>query len=78
MIYLIPGWYHCGMAMTLRLDEDQAEALRATAEREGRSMQDVAKQAIQDYTTDRSRTFEALLDGILRDHADVLRRLSET
>lgn len=65
------------MAMTLRLDEAQTEALRVTAEREGRSMQEVAKQAVDDYTAARSHTFEALLDGILRDHAEVLRRLGE-
>lgn len=65
------------MAMTLRLSEEQTEALRETAEREGRSMQEVALQAVDEYTAARARTFEVLLDGVLRDHADVLRRLGE-
>lgn len=37
------------MAMTLRLDEQETEALRRRAELEGRSMQDVARQAVRDY-----------------------------
>jgi predicted transcriptional regulator len=45
-------WYHSGhpfcMAMTLRLDEQETDALRQRAEREGRSMQEVARQAVRD------------------------------
>ena len=37
------------MAMTLRLTDAETEALRARAEREGRSMQDVARAAVRDY-----------------------------
>src|SRR4051794_5822301 len=37
------------MAMTLRLTDDQAAALRARAEREGRSMQQVAVSALDEY-----------------------------
>jgi predicted transcriptional regulator len=37
------------MAMTLRLSEDDTEALRAQAEAEGRSMQLVAQDAIREY-----------------------------
>jgi plasmid stability protein len=37
------------MAMTLRLTDDQAAALRSRAEREGRSMQQVAVAALDDY-----------------------------
>lgn len=35
--------------MTLRLSDEQTEALRRRAEREGRSMQQVALHAIDDY-----------------------------
>ena len=37
------------MAMTLRLTDAQSEALRARAEREGRSMQQVARSALDEY-----------------------------
>src|SRR2546421_249159 len=37
------------MAMTLRLSDEQTEALRARAEKEGRSMQQLALHALDDY-----------------------------
>ncbi|MFC4009791.1 CopG family transcriptional regulator [Nonomuraea purpurea] len=37
------------MAMTLRLTDEQTEALRKRAEFEGRSMQQVALNAIEEY-----------------------------
>ena len=37
------------MAMTLRLTDAETEALRAQAEIEGRSMQDVARAALRQY-----------------------------
>ena len=51
------------MAMTLRLDEAETEALRTTAEREDRSMQEVAREAIREYIDRTSR--RALLDRVL-------------
>jgi hypothetical protein len=42
-------WYHWLMAMTLRLSEEQTEALRRKAEAEHRSMQQVAQAAIDAY-----------------------------
>ena len=41
--------------MTLRLTDDEAEALRRRAHREGRSMQDVARSAIREYIDRTSR-----------------------
>ena len=41
--------YDGGMAMTLRLSDEQTEALRKRAELEGRSMQQVALNAIEEY-----------------------------
>lgn len=41
--------YHVAMAMTLRLSDEQTEALRRKAEAEGRSMQQVALAAIDTY-----------------------------
>ena len=51
------------MAMTLRLDEQETAALRERAEREGRSMQDVARQAVRDYIERTSK--RELLDAVL-------------
>lgn len=67
------------MAMTLRLTDEETEALRARAESEGRSMQDLARQAVREYV-DRSARREGLdrvLDEQLPRYADALRRLGE-
>jgi len=51
------------MAMTLRLDDAETEALRKRAHREGRSMQEVARSAVRDYIENRSK--RELLDEVL-------------
>ena len=65
--------------MTLRLTEDETEALRLRAQREGRSMQDIARAALRDYIDRASR--RALLDRVLNEelppYAEALRRLGE-
>lgn len=65
------------MAMTLRLTEEQTERLRATAEREGESMQAIAVRAIEEYTTRRVARRDELLQQIVAEDADVLRRLGD-
>jgi len=65
--------------MTLRLDDAQTEALRRRAEREGRSMQQVALAAIDDYlmrVEDDALTQDLAAQGAAR-FADLLRRLGE-
>ena len=67
------------MAMTLRLSEEQTEALRARAEKEGRSMQQVAMAALDDYllrVEDDELTDRLAARGAAR-FADLLRRLGE-
>ncbi|MER5318976.1 MULTISPECIES: FitA-like ribbon-helix-helix domain-containing protein [Streptosporangium] len=67
------------MAMTLRLSDEQTEALRRRAEREGRSMQQVALHAIDDYlarVADDDLTDDLAARGAER-FADLLRRLGE-
>jgi plasmid stability protein len=67
------------MAMTLRLTDDQAAALRARAEREGRSMQQVAVAALDDYllrSEDDELTDRLAAQGADR-FAELLRRLGE-
>jgi len=63
--------------MTLRLDESETEALRKRAEREGRSMQDVARQAVRDYIerTSNRELLEEVLDRELPRYAEALERL---
>ena len=63
------------MPMTLRLTTQETEALRETAQREHRSMQDVARTAIDEYVTRRSRHRAAYLAAIVREDAELLRRL---
>jgi predicted transcriptional regulator len=67
------------MAMTLRLSDEEAEALRQRACQEERSMQDVARRAILEYVEQHSR--EDLLDRVLDEeiprYAEALRRLGE-
>ena len=67
------------MAMTLRLDEQETEALRKRADREGRSMQDVARQAVRDYIerTSKRELLDSVLDGELPRYAEALERLGK-
>lgn len=63
------------MAMTLRLSEEETEALREQAEREGCSMQDVARSAIMNHIR-AARVTESAARGAER-YAEVLRRLAD-
>ncbi|HVF77560.1 MAG TPA: ribbon-helix-helix protein, CopG family [Solirubrobacteraceae bacterium] len=67
------------MAMTLRLTDEETEALRARAEREGRSMQDVARGAVRDYIARMSERelLDQVLDAELPRYAEALERLGE-
>jgi predicted transcriptional regulator len=67
------------MAMTLRLTEAETEALRRRAEHEGRSMQEVAREAVREYVerTSRRDLVDRVLDAELPRYAEALRRLGE-
>ena len=65
------------MAMTLRLSDEETEALRAYAEATGRSMQDVARQAIHEYVTERRATRRAILQRIAAEDAELLNLLAQ-
>jgi plasmid stability protein len=67
------------MAMTLRLTDDELEALRRRAAREGRSMQEVARAAVRDYIdrTSRLELLDKVLDEELPRYAEALTRLGE-
>ncbi len=65
--------------MTLRLTDDESDALRLRADREGRSMQDVARTALRDYIERASKRelLDQVLDAELPRYAEALRRLGE-
>ena len=76
---VVPKRYHGRMAMTLRLTEQETEALRRQAEREHRSMQEVARLAIQERVERSTRTdrIEQLAREVKERHARLLARLAE-
>jgi predicted transcriptional regulator len=65
--------------MTLRLSDEEAEALRQRARLEDRSMQEVAREAIREYVEQHSREdlLEQVLDEEIPPFAEALRRLGE-
>lgn len=67
------------MAMTLRLGPETHEALRSLAELEGRSMQDLANSAIEEFLDRRlsEHLLDQVLDAELPRYAEALRRLGE-
>ncbi len=67
------------MAMTLRLTDDEHEALRRRAEADGISMQDAARRAVRAYveqSAHRERVNRSAA-AVMSAHADALRRLGE-
>lgn len=63
--------------MTLRLTHEETAALRETAEREHRSMQDVARTAIAEYVARRARRRDEHLATILAEDAELIDRLGD-
>ena len=64
--------------MTLRLDEAETKALRMRADLEGRSMQEIARQAVREYIerTSRRELLDKVLDEELPRFAEALERLA--
>lgn len=65
------------MAMTLRLNDEETEALRQKATDEGRSMQDVAKAAINRYTKEEDLAFRNMVAEIVERDRELLDRLAQ-
>ncbi len=65
--------------MTLRLDDAEVQGLRELAEREGRSMRELARQAIREYIEHRSycASLERVLEEELPRYSRALRQLGE-
>ncbi len=72
---LVPPWYRPAVAMNLRLTDAETEALRRRAAKEGRSMQEIARNAIADYVTDRPQRLGAAIDRVRTEDAELLERL---
>ena len=71
--------YHAGMAMTLRLTDEETALLRQQAEREGRSMHEVVRLAIHEriarqYHSDRVRLAAR---RVATEHSEILERLKD-
>jgi len=62
--------------MNLRLSDEDAMALRRKADEEGRSMQEVARMAIRQYTSDRPARLAAAIERIRSEDAELLDRLA--
>lgn len=67
------------MAMTLRLTDDEQEALRARAAAEGISMQEAARRAVREFVANADHRERVALaaEKVTRAHAEALRRLGE-
>ena len=67
------------VSVTLRLSEEETEALRRQAQAEGRSMQDLARQAIRDYIERHTQTsqLDQVLSSELPRYSEAMRRLGE-
>lgn len=67
------------MAMTLRLTNEETDALRARAQREGRSMQEVARDAVRRYieTTSKRDLLDRAIEATVTQYGEALRRLGD-
>lgn len=67
------------MAMTLRLTDEEQDALRRRAALEGMSMQEAARRAVREYVAraDHRDRVASAAELIMERHAEALRRLGE-
>ena len=71
--------YHVGMAMTLRLTDEETALLRQQAEREGRSMHEVVRLAIQERIArqDHAERVRFAARRVATEHTEILERLKD-
>jgi hypothetical protein len=71
--------YHFVMAMTLRLTEEESALLRQQAEREGRSMHEVVRLAIQERIArqDHNERVRLAARRVAIEHREILERLRD-
>lgn len=65
--------------MTLRLNDEETDALRRRSALESRSMQEVARQAVREYVENHSRSelLDEVLDSEIPRYAEALDRLAQ-
>ena len=76
---MVPKWYHCAVAMTLRTDAELERALTELAEAEGTSRQEAIRRAViekRDRVTRRAR-IDAIAGQVAVEYADALDRLGK-
>lgn len=62
--------------MNLRLTDAESEALRAKADEEGRSMQEVARTAIAQYVSERPQRLRSAIGRVCAEDRELLERLA--
>ena len=65
------------MAMTLRLTDEEAEVLRRFARDNGKSMQDVVREAIRSYVSERDKRRDEILGRIVSEDRALLDLLAQ-
>jgi len=60
----------------IRFTPEEKELLAAAAEREGRSQNDIVREAVRRYVTDRTALRDQLIADAIRDYGPVLDRLA--
>ena len=65
------------MAMNLRLTDAESDALRARADEEGRSMQEVARTAIAQYVSERPQRLRSAIERVREEDRELLERLAQ-
>lgn len=63
--------------MNLRLTDAESEALRAKADAEGRSMQEVARTAIAQYVSERPQRLRDAIERVHDEDRELLERLAQ-
>lgn len=63
--------------MNLRLTDAESEALRAKADEEGRSMQEVARTAIAQYVSERPERLRSAIARVRDEDRELLERLAQ-
>ena len=63
--------------MNLRLSEAEIGALRAKADEEGRSMQEVARTAIAQYVSERPQRLRSAIKRVRDEDRELLERLAQ-
>lgn len=63
--------------MNLRLTDAESEALRAKADAEGRSMQEVARTAIAQYVSERPQRLRDAIERVRDEDRELLERLAQ-